>query len=355
MARSRLSPASELENTYLDDVAGGPSNAAGDESVEVDANEAQTTKEAEAIPSEDGSNTETAAPVSKGNGDTAKGNTGKPPKDTNGQAVGKNAADKTKPVLTKEETLQVYNTLKDRLQPVFHTLEKRANTAESQLKEASLKLDAYQNANQFAQKYELTPTEQLQSMQIMAAFKRDPSSLINYLVDKAHAAGHNVSIGNSAAPITPAAIGEMIKAQLAPVTREVDSRNMEQALRTEAETEVNQFFDEYPDARVHEDTLSKMIEKAPELSLHKALYKLREFYAAKGLDWNTPINVLEQQALQTPTQPRVDTKPMNVRGGTGVIRDNPAPDTGKVAPVTTSYRDIIRNEMRLAGLDTTNL
>lgn len=218
-------------------------------------------------------------------------------------------------------------------------------------------LAALRSANTIATQLKLTPDEAVFGQKLAAAWKTDPVKTLNFLLTQAKAAGHNIPAGGAQVDTQAivAALSDVIRPLLS--DREANVQNIE--LERAAQTEANTFFEQYPDARVHEGLLAGMIERNPRLSPTDAYIKLYRKAQELGLDWSQPL--AEQYATNSgntgesqsnTTQARVPTRTAPMSGGRGAAGSAPmsnGSDSG-MAHEDASWDDIIRSSMRQAGL-----
>jgi hypothetical protein len=362
MARTpRVDDSELLDNNYLNDMLGEQ----GEEGSFVD-NEGDSNGETNA----DG--TPKASKGAVGDGDDKSqvdpndpaNRTGKQPngkqsgKDPTGQQQqqAKGGAPKDgKPQLTQPQLLEVYNTVKARMQPVINKLEMDNRKQGAQLKE-------YQARDQFLSQYKLNPKEHLNAVQLAVALRDKPVETIKFLLTQAQAAGHNITAtGEANGGISPQALRQMIQSEIAPLTQRTLQENELQAAQQEAQEQLTAFYGSFPDARVHEESINELLQRYPDWNLETAYIRLKDFYHANGIDFSVPlrqaVGAARQQSQQ---QPRNGQRPMGVRGVNGQMQqqqDETQNQNGElpVADIGTSRKDIIKNAMRSAGMDISRL
>lgn len=258
---------------------------------------------------------------------------------------------------------QVYQAIKDRLQPVFNAQNRQMDQLRREHATMTAQLKVYQDRDAAMGQHKLTPVEQGQSFQLMAALKKDPVATIKYLVDKATASGHNVAglLGNGATGPSPQAIKDMIAEAVQPLTREAAARQEQQEQRDAAQQQLRDFYGEFPDAQVHEQVLNMAMQRDPSLTLHRALFELKDYYLKNGLDWSVPLHVHVQQRPgnnQTQQRRAPQSQSLNIRGSDGATfdqQDRQGNQAVREAPPSASFKDIVREQMRLAGFNVQNL
>lgn len=212
------------------------------------------------------------------------------------------------------------------------------------------KLEALEGANTIGTQLGLKPEQLTAGARIMAAYIKDPKETINYLLTQAKAAGHNVD-GIGGSNVDTSAIGQMIDQRLAPL---VDAQNAERK-QVEATTAAKQQYDDfivnYPDAKVHEGALARLLNTDTTLSPEGALLKLRTFYLDNKLDWAVP---LEEHQKRVSGQGKVDPATGSSNGQQPSLLNGAIPpattDTDEVASASTPTDDIVRQAMRDEGI-----
>jgi hypothetical protein len=172
--------------------------------------------------------------------------------------------------------------------------------------------------------------------------KADPIGTVKKLVAECLAAGYTIEqLGEG---IDTAAIKRMIDERLPqPQQQQDNSAQIEQ----EVAQEVAQFFNAFPDAKVHEATLARVMSDHPELDLRTAYFELKQAFIAKGFDWNKPLNA-QDVAASSVTQNKSSEGPAMVNGR--AVSADPATKT-VIAAAHTDTGDIVREAMREAGMN----
>lgn len=226
----------------------------------------------------------------------------------------------------------------------------RADTVSRQLETASARLDAFEKAGSVGTQYSLTPDEVVTGAQLIAAYKNNPVEAIKYMLTQAQANGHNVDdlMGGGT---NMSAIKQMIENAVAPLTADHKQREDTQAVNSRAQEIYNGFIGKYPDSTVHEESLSRLIQNDPSLSLDAAYFQLKSYYLERGLNWNKSLVQLQQEqelAARQPAQTRVNTQPQPPEGRVNQVNTT---TNSRVADVSTSTDDIIRQAMLEAGIN----
>ena len=221
----------------------------------------------------------------------------------------------------------------------------RADTLENEVNTLRTKVEAFEGTANLPNQYNLTPEELTTGAQLISAFKDNPVDTIKYLLTEAQSAGHNIEGVGQGTDV--AALSKMIHDKLSPLTTE-RQQTLEHQQRQEQATQVyNQFMSNYPDAAVHQDTLAQLLERDKSLSPEAAYFKLKSFYLEKGLDWNTPLDVHEQNSQAQHAKETENTQSSLPSGSTPAEN---LTDAAQIASVETDMEDIIKDSMREAGI-----
>lgn len=241
---------------------------------------------------------------------------------------------------------RAWNDARTRVMPIMQKAEKDVAALRGQLK-------AYEDTNAVIKQFGLTPVDQTAAMKLIAAYKKDPAAVIKYLLTDAKAAGHNVALGADSG-VDVNAISQMIQTQLKPILdRENRTSSFENA-RGAAQQQLSEFYNNEPNARIHAEEISNIMQRFPNLSLNEAYLRLRLFMSENKLDVTKP---LKQQVTaivsgnkggngQRQTQPRV-------RGRVDPSLTTNVDDAadGELASTNLSYGEITRRAMKRAGFN----
>lgn len=281
---------------------------------------------------------------------TEKGKTSAGPKDlvdpNTGQVLAKAGHERRVWESASKYTRDQYNNwINSKVQPRMNELQ-RVNA------EYKGKLDAYEANNATAAQLQITPQEVGVGMKLVAALKKDPAATIDYLIEQAKANGHNIDLSGKMAGIDANAISRMVDGKLQPIITEQQNREQVQRAYSEAGNELSQFYERYPTARVNEETLDGLLQKFPELTLETAYLKLSNYMLANGMDPNQSIKVqMEARSKGVKTDPgRRGPGNPGGRGNPGVVANNDRNAPVRFAHEDTSYKDIVRDAMREAGV-----
>jgi hypothetical protein len=221
---------------------------------------------------------------------------------------------------------------------------------QGELEKATAKVAAYETANTISTQLGLSADEATTGAKLMAAYKNNPVETIKYLLTEAQAAGHNVT-GIVSGGTDVAAIKQLIEQAFKPINDERAGKERATQVEQQAVREYNNFISRFPDAKIHETTIARLLQSDPSLSVEAAYYKLQSFYLAKQLDWKKPLEVLAEE-MKGQQQPQGDTPSVTRQPGLpgrGTSVTN-AQAPGEIADVNTSIDDIVKESMREAGL-----
>ena len=224
----------------------------------------------------------------------------------------------------------------------------RADSVSRELTTLKSQMDAVNNAGTVGTQYGLSPDEVTTGAQLIAAYKNNPVEAIQYMLTQAQSNGYNVD-GITSGGTDMQAVKQMLDNALAPILGEHQERADTQAANDRALDIYNEFNSKYPDSAVHEDSLTRLLQQDPNLSVEAAYFKLQSYYAQRGLDWTKSLTTLqsEQDAQRAPVS--VNTQPQPPDGGS--VPHANVTDTAQVADVSTSTDDIIRQAMSEAGIN----
>lgn len=227
-----------------------------------------------------------------------------------------------------------------------------------ELYKTKTQLEAYEKANAAALKANLTPAEIGSGFQLIAAWKADPVKTIEHLLTTARENGHDVSrlVGGQAnAGLDMNAIRSLLTEEIGKVIEpfkfvinDREAAQKDRQLQQEVNTSVDEFFNDFPNARHHEDVLAQMIvESGYRIDMHKAWAMLADHAAQNGLDITKPLRPQVAARTQTGrTQPRNTPRDMpNARGAATGARTN----ASRVADANDSYDSIIREVVQEIG------
>ena len=234
-----------------------------------------------------------------------------------------------------------------RFYEVAHREKARAEGLSKELDTAKAQIDAINQAGNVGTQYGLTPDEVTTGAQLMQAWKKAPANTVQYMLTQAQSLGHNVD-NITGGGMNMEAVQQMLNTSLAPLLGERQERADTQAARDEAVKQYNAFNTQYPDAAVHDNSLSQIIKQEPTLSLDAAYFKLRSFYSERGLDFSKSLETLQQEYEAAKGNGANNTQPQPPDGGS--VNPSNATNTARVADVNETFDDIIKDAIRSAGI-----
>lgn len=233
--------------------------------------------------------------------------------------------------------------------------------------------DAASAANTIAANLKLAPEEYAIGARIMAAFKTDPKKAIAFLVKEAQDQGVDMSdLGVSGGGLTRKDVEDLLTTvvgkHLEPfkfITEDRQTQIETQQNREAAKDAINEFYQEHPDATVHEEALAILMNAKPGTSLDMAYLILQNNAMKHGFDW-TKDTIPQAQAWMAK-----NGKGGTSNNGTGkqpVNTQRTLPDLsgrqGNDSIVTrtnvslggeASSGDVVREAMREAGMNVDNI
>ena len=209
--------------------------------------------------------------------------------------------------------------------------------------------------------------EQVQGMQpqqlavattLYKDLQRDPVGTLQKLL--AEATGKGYKIDGIASGVDVEAIKAAVRSELGASLTPQQGLSDEEIV-AEAEREAATFFSTFPDARLHEPLMVKVMQDNPGVDLHTVYFSLRENFASRGFDWSRPLDdqLLERQQQNVDPnanaqQQQQNNQQQNNQPGLPAGRPASAASTdanaATVAHESTSIDDIIKQSMREAGL-----
>lgn len=209
-------------------------------------------------------------------------------------------------------------------------------TVMERLQKAEEQNELFNRAHSISADNKLTPAEVMLGHQLAAAWKKDPGKTINYLLQQAKEQGITVEGMSNANAIDIPAIANVIEERLKailskfdPVFTEWDKDRQRREMDSKVDSEVEEFFHQYPDAKVHETEVAEVMEKSGyQLTMHQAYTLLLRYSAENQLDWSKPLrpqvegrsNTDGNQTRRAPTGQRRELPPMGGGGNSSTPR-----------------------------------
>lgn len=221
------------------------------------------------------------------------------------------------------------------------------NTLQSKYDDLVKKNEAFEAAA--AQVGVADPTEMQAALRLYKDLRTDPQGTMKQLLVDMKQLGHNVDgIGAS---VDTQAIIQLLNQHL-PQKTAVET---EQNTQNEIQTEVANFFRDYPDARLHENVIALVLANHPEASLTDAYLAVKTQALEQGFDWTKDLapqvearKVAAGQQQQQGTQQQQQKPIVDGRALNGNATQH---DSTKHITQADDFGDAIRAGMRDAGMN----
>lgn len=230
-----------------------------------------------------------------------------------------------------------------------HREKVRADKLDNQLRYAQTRLGALESANSIGTQLGLSPQELMTGAHLMASLKADPVAAAKYILTQVQAAGHNIE-GIGSGGVDMKALRSMLSEALHPFTQERENKAFEAQARHEATEVYTDFIGRYPDARVHESIIARLLEQDDKLSPEAAYYKLRSFYSERGLDFTKPLHVLQAELDKRSQQQSKGVRGNSIPSG-GASEQNITSSNEASFSANARTEDIVRAAMRDSGMN----
>ena len=222
------------------------------------------------------------------------------------------------------------------------------------LEDTTRQLQQAQQVANAPQQYGLNNQEAVQGMQLVAAWKRDPLQVIQYVLAEAKAAGYDLSKIGLGTQLDTAAVNRMLDQKLGPLLQEQQQVQQQEQVNAQAARQYQAFIARHPDVSIHEEVIASMLAKDESLEPDAAYYKLKNFVLENGLDWSKPLQP-QVAALQSGQQTQIqqnDTQKVPPIGGGrhGNARTVSTTSVPTVASADADYSDIVSEAMVEAGM-----
>lgn len=245
---------------------------------------------------------------------------------------------------------------------IFRKIFPYVQAYEKELGDIRTRMQTFENANQVAKSAGLTLDEQGAGLQLMVQWKKAPVQTIKTLLNFARENGIDVSeLQQGGAAFDPAAIRgmmqEVVAAQLKPLMPLAQQLELNAADAEANEAVVhdyNTFMGEFPDAKMHEGALARVMNDRPGMSVREAYYALRALAATHGLDWTKDL--AEQYTARDAANGRQtngggDNRQLPNMGGRGSDGSTIAAGANDLARPDESWDAIARRTMAKHGIN----
>ena len=224
------------------------------------------------------------------------------------------------------------------------------------LQQANSKLQAYDALHTETKNAGLSVAEHHEAVKLMKAFKDNPKATLKYMLTEAASNGIDLNeVFGEGSNFQTGAIEALIDKKLAPLTQQQQTQQQIDQINDEAARTAQNFLNRYPDAKVHEPVLAKMLTDNPNLGLVDAYYTLREYASSNGLDWTQPlveqINKQQQQPAPQQQNPQPQRKPMLSGHNTQTVQVGKQEAQNNSMGATARTDDIVREAMKDAGIN----
>ena len=193
----------------------------------------------------------------------------------------------------------------------------------------------------------LEPSEVTVGLQLAAQFKRDPVGVARTILQQVQAMGHNIE-GAPAAGVDMAAMKQMVSEAVAPFTQQQAQQAQDQQSRAAAETQLNNFYNRYPNASVQEESIASMVREG--LGLEEAYLQLENYALKNNLDISKPLRPQIQARGTNGQQQQRQSRESLPNGQSSISANASDPNANQYADPETSYKDIVRQSMLDSGM-----
>jgi len=206
------------------------------------------------------------------------------------------------------------------------------------------RLETLESQNKHMQSLGISPTEQLEAMQLVAMSKSNPVQALKTLLTRAAANGIDLSeLGINGGQDTKSIVDLLkneISQQMQPLRQRTEAEQRQQQQQAaqnkafgDAKVHVAQFFAQNPDARTYLPVLDAVLQKHPQMTLNEIWAKLQLFLV---------------QRQQNNQNNGARTRPRGAfPNGRGRLPNRPK---SQMADVNKSYEQIARDVMSEAGM-----
>lgn len=224
---------------------------------------------------------------------------------------------------------------------------------ERELSETAKKLADVQFLNDVPRRLGLSNDDVTTGLQLVADFNRSPVEVARKVLEKALAAGHNLSeiLGEGTSSVEMRGINALLESKLKPFTDAAQKNEVTEAARNEGEKNYSKFMTDYPEAEPHQDAIASLM-RTKGWTAEKSLMNIQRFALSNGLDFSEPLGPQiaaransDQTGGDDTEQPTRHRQGMpNGQGGGSQYRAT-TPDTAD-----KSFDAIIRESMAEAGI-----
>jgi hypothetical protein len=201
-------------------------------------------------------------------------------------------------------------------------VERERDRALSEVESLRQHVSGLQQFQQNLTSHGLTPDEATIGLQMAAAYKANPTAFITNIIRNAQANGVDVPTGTPSAGLDVNTLSRIIDQRLAPLLAPIQAQRQEQEAAGQVRNHISTFYNQYPDAQIHEQSLATFINHQTSLglqtSLQQAYIELYKWAVGNGYDWNQPLPAqVMSRRNANPRQPNLGTR-RTINGGSVV-------------------------------------
>lgn len=199
------------------------------------------------------------------------------------------------------------------------------------------KVAAYEETYKAMQASDMTPEDVNLGIELVRQWRKSPEETLKFLLTQAKSYGINIE--GHASAIDAAAISQMMDQKLQPFVQEREEAIRQQEVLANARKIHTEFYQRYPDAKIHNKELAYLYKKNPNASLDAVYWQLRNHYAENGYDFNTPLAEIVNKSQTDNNKSRFNTVNVNQNVKTETIKT-------PIASINKSFDQIIRETLK---------
>lgn len=199
------------------------------------------------------------------------------------------------------------------------------------------KVNAYEETYKAMQASDMTPEDISLGIELVRQWRKSPEETLKFLLTQAKSYGINIEGHTSG--IDVAAISQMMDQKLQPFVQERENALRQQEVLANAQKIHADFYQRYPDAKIHNKELAFLYRKNPNSSLDAVYWQLRNHYAENGYDFNTPLEEIINKTQKVDNKTRFNTVNVNQSVKTETIKT-------PIASINKSFDQIIRETLK---------
>lgn len=199
------------------------------------------------------------------------------------------------------------------------------------------KVTAYEETYKAMQASDMTPEDVNLGIELVRQWRKSPEETLKFLLTQAKSYGINIE--GHASAIDAAAISQMMDQKLQPFVQEREEAIRQQEVLANARKIHTEFYQRYPDAKIHNKELAFLYKKNPNASLDAVYWQLRNHYAENGYDFNTPLAEIVNKSQKVDNKSRFNTVNVNQNVKTETIKT-------PIASINKSFDQIIKETLK---------